>query len=337
MPDLVDHPRELIGFAGFELDSLSGEIRKGDSVVRLQPQTLKLLLALLRRPGELLSREELKQELMPDAAYGDFDHAINLAVSKLRAALNDSPEHPRFIETLPRRGYRFIADTLDMAPSQDELATLPAGQTPAPGPAVRPRRGLWSVAFVTALLLLTFTGSRTTSPGGKDSVLVADISNETGDAVFTETLREALVVQLSQSPLIGIVSDHDIMETLRQMRRTTQEAVVGEIAREVCIRSGSSAYVTGSITRIGNRYVPGSEVVDCSAGNVIVQQQTRVAQKEEVLDTLDKQSSVIRSQLGESLRSIQKLNVPVAQATTSSLEALQAYSLAAKASRRDAR
>ncbi len=104
-----EHPRDLVRFGDYELDPATGELTNAGSTIRLQPQPLKVLLALIRSPGELVTREQLKQEVMPDTPYGDVDHAINLAVAKLRVALKDSSDEPEFIDTLPRRGYRFVA------------------------------------------------------------------------------------------------------------------------------------------------------------------------------------------------------------------------------------
>ena len=327
MPSVIDHPRKLIRFADFVLDPVSGELRHGENTVRLQPQPLKLLLALLQRPGELVTRDELKQELMPDAAYGDFDHAINLAVSKLRAALNDPPDSPELIETLPRRGYRFVGKV--------EAVGGPSGANVSAAPAPRPQVRRWHLWAVGALLvILAGVGTyyyvrhrhqQAFALTEKDTVVLADFTNQTSDPVLTGALQQALSIQLSQSPFLNIVSDRRVRSVLRQMGRQSGDRAVDEVAREVCIRTGSKVYVAGSIASVGNEYVVGLKAFNCAIGETVFQEQAEVQAKEDLLTTVAKQAAVLRYALGESLGSIKKFDL-YQLASTSSLEALEAYS-----------
>lgn len=333
MLNVLEHPRRLVRVAGFELDPVSGELRHGENVVRLQPQPLKLLLALLRRPGELVTREELKRELMPDAAYGDFDHAINLAVSKLRAALNDSADSTQLIETLARRGYRFVG----MVEAEGGASVGQIKQAVKPQSWLR-RRATWAIIAVVVLVggaaiyiyVRHRREQRVIALTEKDTIVLADVTNTTGDDVFTDTLRQALTVQLSQSPFLNILSDTQLRQTLRQMGRQPQDPVVGEVARELCIRTKSKVYVAGSIASVGKNYVVGLKAFNCATGEAIFQEQAEVSRKEEVLKMLGKQASVLRYGLGESLASVQKFDTPLEEATTSSLEALKSYSMGTK-------
>src|ERR1700676_1398118 len=124
-------PTSVVRFGTYEVSLESGEVRKSGMRIRVQQQPMKLLEILLERPGEVVSREELRSRVWPNESFGDFDQALNIAIAKLRSALEDSAENPRFIETLPKRGYRFIADVsvLDAAPSPKNLAS-PAGELP---------------------------------------------------------------------------------------------------------------------------------------------------------------------------------------------------------------
>jgi len=330
MPNVLEHPRKLIRFADFVLDPVSGELRHGENTVRLQPQPLKLLLALLQRPGELVTRDELKQELMPDAAYGDFDHAINLAVSKLRAALNDPPDSPELIETLPRRGYRFVGK-IEAEGGESGGPALVKGKS-------RPwlRRGeSWAVVALLVLaagaaIFFYVRKQRAPIVTERDTIVLADFTNKTGDPVFTDTLRQALAVQLSQSPFLNILSDTHMRQTMQQMGRQPQDPAVDEVARELCLRTKSKVYVAGSIASVGSDYVVGLKAINCATGEAVFQEQAEVSRKENVLKTLGKQATVLRYGLGESMASLQKFNTPLEEATTSSLEALQAYSLGVK-------
>ena len=167
----------------------------------------------------------------------------------------------------------------------------------------------------------------------KDTIVLADFDNKTGDAVFDDTLKTALSVSLSQSPFLNVLSDDKVAATLQQMTRPADAKLTPDVARELCQRTGSKAFIAGSIASLGSEYVLGLKAVNCQNGEPLAQQQTTAASKEKVLDALGEAASKLRGQLGESLTTVQKLTTPLEQATTSSLEALQAYSLATKARR----
>ena len=161
----------------------------------------------------------------------------------------------------------------------------------------------------------------------KDFVLLADFVNNTGDPVFDLTLREALAVQLSQSPFLAIVPDDRVRETLRMMTRPADERLTHALAREVCERTGAKAVLEGQLDRIGTSYVATLEAKGCSAGESLAREQAQVDSKERVLRALGPMASSMRSQLGESLATVRQFDVPIEQATTRSLETLKAYAL----------
>jgi eukaryotic-like serine/threonine-protein kinase len=167
----------------------------------------------------------------------------------------------------------------------------------------------------------------------KDTVVLADFDNKTGDAIFDDTLKTALNVSLNQSPFLNVLSDSGVAKTLKLMTKPPDTRLTPEVARELCQRAGSKAYIAGSIASLGSQYVLGLKVVNCQSGDVLAQEQATAASKEKVLDTLGEAASKLRGELGESLASVQKLDVPLSEATTSSLEALQAYSVGEKAFR----
>jgi eukaryotic-like serine/threonine-protein kinase len=160
----------------------------------------------------------------------------------------------------------------------------------------------------------------------KDTVVLADFENRTGDAVFDDALKQALAVQLGQSPFLNILSDRKVEETLHLMGRAPNERITRDIARELCIRTGSKAFLLGSISNLGGQYVIGVDAIGCNDGDTLAKEQEEAASKQDVLRGLGKAAASLRGSLGESLASIQKFDVPV-EATTSSLEALKAYSL----------
>jgi eukaryotic-like serine/threonine-protein kinase len=164
----------------------------------------------------------------------------------------------------------------------------------------------------------------------KDTIVLADFDNKTGDALFDDTLKQGLFVQLEQSPFLELVSENKVNQTLKLMGRPTGDHLTPEVAREVCQRTGSKAMLTGSIAGIGSQFVIGLKAVNCDTGDVLAGAQEQAAGKEAVLKALDAAAVTLRTKLGESLSSVQKHATPVEEATTQSLEALKAYSLGLK-------
>jgi eukaryotic-like serine/threonine-protein kinase len=160
----------------------------------------------------------------------------------------------------------------------------------------------------------------------KDTIVLADFDNKTGDPVFDDALKQALAVQLGQSPFLNILSDRKVEDTLHLMGRASTERITRDVARELCIRTGSKALLLGSISNLGGQYVIGVDAVGCSTGDTLAKEQEEAATKQEVLKALGRAASSLRSKLGESLATIQKFDVPV-EATTPSLEALKAFSM----------
>jgi eukaryotic-like serine/threonine-protein kinase len=187
-------------------------------------------------------------------------------------------------------------------------------------------------AAVAGLLYFRSRSASTTALTEKDTVVLADFENTTGDSVFDGALKQALGVQLSQSPFLNILSDRKMTQTLRLMGRPPDERVTRDVANEVCVRTGSKAMLLGSISKLGNQYIVGIDAVGCSSGESLAKEEEEAGTKEDVLKALSKAAASLRSRLGESLASIQKFDVPI-EATTSSLEALKAFSMGATTQR----
>jgi eukaryotic-like serine/threonine-protein kinase len=204
-----------------------------------------------------------------------------------------------------------------------------------------PRRGarLWLriapvVVVVTALAAAGyfFFFHRTTPRlAEKDTIVLADFDNKTSDPVLDDTLKQALAVDLEQSPYLNVVADQKISETLKLMGRTPDQRLTAQIARELCRRLNSNAMLEGSIANLGSQYVLVLKVTNCATGDSLAAEQVRTESKEQVLPALDKAASSLRAKLGESVGSIEKYATPVEQASTPSLAALQAYSAGVKA------
>jgi serine/threonine protein kinase/Tfp pilus assembly protein PilF len=194
------------------------------------------------------------------------------------------------------------------------------------------KRQVIAAATLPGILVLAYWALRPVPPKPKlhGSIVIADFVNKTGDPVFDDTLKQGLSVQLKQSPFLGLVSEGEVNETLKLIGRPAGDRLTSEIAREVCQRTGSEAMLAGSIAGLGSQYVIGLKAVNCNSGDVLAEAQEQASGKEAVLKALGNAAVSLRSKLGESLSSVQKYATPLAKATTPSLEALKAYSLAQK-------
>jgi tetratricopeptide (TPR) repeat protein len=245
-------------------------------------------------------------------------------------ALGDSADKPRFIETLPRRGYRFIAPITGVDGATRGTATGVSAAVPTRG---------WKMVVTVAVVVLAtgiagglfWRGRQARHLTEKDTIVLGDFANSTGDAVFDGTLREGLSVELAQSPFLSLVSEEEIHQTLRMMERPARTRLTPEITREVCQRTNSTAALDGSIALIGTRYNLIVRAVNCVNGELLASTEAQASDKSHVLDALGKVALEMRRRLGESLSTVQKYNTPLEQATTPSLEALQAFSLGVRA------
>ncbi len=317
-------------FGAFEVNFATGELRKHGVRLKIQEQPFRVLVLLLACPGELVTREEIQQKLWPSGTFVDFENGLNTAINRLRETLGDSAENPRFIVTEPRRGYRFIAP-VDGRPSSEPDSRSLWGTL-----IVIVSRFKWSLiaSLVTVAMLATggfFYVYRAPKLAGSHSIVIADFTNTTGDPVFDGTLRQGLTVQLEQSPFLEIVSDDQIQQTLSLMEQAPNVKLTSDLAKQVCLRLGAAAMLDGSVANLGGEYVIGLNARDCHTGRTIAQAQATVNEKSNVLGQLGKAGTQIRARLGESLASIQEYDAALQDVTTSSLEALQAYSLGEKA------
>ena len=192
--------------------------------------------------------------------------------------------------------------------------------------------GLLAAGAIASLAGWLFLPHHAHALSEKDTIVLSDFTNSTGDAIFDDTLKTALNVSLRQSPFLNVLSDSEVAKNLKLMTRPADTKLTPEVARELCQRAGSKAYLAGTIGSLGSEYVLGLKAVNCRSGDTLAEEQVTAASKEKVLDTLGQAASKLRGGLGESLATVQKLDVPLSEATTSSLEALKAYSLAVKAS-----
>jgi len=329
----------------FELDLRAYELRKAGRALKLERIPMDLLVLLVEHRGELVTRDQIIEKIWGKDVFLDTDGSINSAVRKIRQSLKDDPEQPRFVQTVSGRGYRFIAPIVQIAtedkprakePTDGEREGISLDAQTIPSKEALPRKRKWLVAL--AALVIAFVAasliagvghlvhSRANRLTAEDTIVLGDFANSTGDPIFDETLKEALTISLRQSPFLNVLPQGKIARTLKLMTREPTAALTPAVANEVCQRAGSKAYVTGAIGSLGTEYVLRLKAVNCRSGDTLAQDQVMAASKEQVLPALGNAATKLRGELGESLTTVQKFDVPLTEATTSSLDALRAYS-----------
>lgn len=324
-------PRRLRTFKDFALDLDRGCLLRGAEEVRLRPKVFEALTYLVDQNNRLVSKDELIKALWTDSFVTD-DSLVQCLV-ELRRALGD--EGQACIKTVPRRGYIFTAEVRDVPPPVSPPPAVGAATNPARTGFPRPRARLRVVAVAAlavaaaavSYLVQSRPPARTQAFTDKDSILIADFVNTTGDEVFDGTLRQAVAVQLGQSPFLNVFSEDRVRETLRYMERAPGERVTRELGREVAQRRGVKAVLAGSISSLGRNYVIGLEAVSAATGETLAREQAEAESRERVLGRLGEATRRLRASLGESMASVESHAAPIEQATTSSLEAFKAYDL----------
>jgi TolB-like protein/DNA-binding winged helix-turn-helix (wHTH) protein/Tfp pilus assembly protein PilF len=293
-------PNSVVRFGTYEVSFQSGEVRKAGLRIRVQQQPMKLLEILLEHPAEVITREELRSRVWPSESFGDFDQALNIAIGKLRSALGDSAESPRFIETLPKRGYRFIADVsvvdTDAHPRRQEPeagdlpATDPGHKIQGIGLAVAPQRRLsrtrWIsgvLAFVLSLAILSvwLFRSRAPAPTGIRSIAVLPLENLSGDAsqnYFADGMTDELITDLAQISALRVISRTSVM-VYKGARKP-----LPQIARELSV----DAVVEGTVLRSGGQVRITAQLIEASTDKHMWSQ----SYEGELRDTLALQSRV---------------------------------------------
>jgi eukaryotic-like serine/threonine-protein kinase len=329
----------LYEFGKFRCDPREHLLFCDGKPVSLSPKSFEILVVLIRSNGQLLMKDELMRQVWPDSFVEEANLTVN--ISALRKVLGETSGGLQYIETVPKRGYRFVAPVTEHG---DDSKSRPSVKTsevkpperllgaPAAAASASSRRwllatGLLFVAILVAILVSSRPGALT----DKDTVVLADITNSTGDPVFDVALRQGLSSQLEQSPFLNLLSDEHIAATLSLMAQPKDSRLTPELAREVCQRTASAAVLEGAIAQVGRQYLLTLKAISCSNGNSLGSTQAQATDKDHVLDALGKAASGIRGKLGESLASVQKYDAPADNVTTPSLEALKAYGLGYKA------
>lgn len=362
---------ELYEFGEFRLDARQKALWHAGQLVPLTPKLVETLLVLVEGDGQIVEKQVLMERVWPDTFVEEGN--VTRHVSLLRKALAEWPGGTQLIETLPRRGYRFVAPLrqLPVLPSpcpvptepaateqdlilethtitritaeetleEDDPAELARPVLPALPPVIAPVlararwQRFWPLGAIVGLALVGLLGwfwfgaGRGLALTEKDTLLLAEFVNRTGDPVFDGTLRQGMAAQLEQSPFLNFLSDQRVRETLKLMTRSPDERLTPEIGREICLRQGLKALIRGEIAPLGSHYVVTLEAIAGQTGNTLARAQSEADAKEQVLHALSLAANELRGELGESLSSLQKFDAML-ENTTPSLPALQNLSIA---------
>jgi len=358
---------EIFQFGKFQIDARTRTVRREKAIVTLNSRSFDVLLYFVLNPGRVLAREEMLKNVWPDTVVDE--HSLAQSISALRRVLEEKPGDNDYIVTVPGRGYQFVSPitVVPAAVAAESSSVIPEVAAPSGNASnavllqrqtVRtsviteekeqlgsPISRRWgsvrlAAAFSAAAILLVsvailggnwyWRSHRVPKLTDQDTIVLADFVNKTGDPVFDDTLKQALTIQMEQSPFLHVLSNDKTAETLKLMNRQAADRLSPEVAREVCIRSNSQALLAGSIAAIGDQYLITLRATNCQNGDTLASAEAEANSRNRILSSLSSVADKLREKLGESDTSVQKFSRPLEQVTTSSLEALQAYTQGSK-------
>jgi DNA-binding winged helix-turn-helix (wHTH) protein/Tfp pilus assembly protein PilF len=323
--------KHVYEFGSFRLETVERVLERDGRALSVAPKALDVLIVLVENRGRIVEKEDLMRKVWPQTFVEDNNLAFNISV--LRKLFGESGASPQYIETVPKRGYRFVASVAEVpngrAVPLNAAPAVPAASAPSPA-----RHSRW--LYAAALFMLAAAGilisrlNHVPRLTDRDNIVLADFVNKTGDPVFDGTLQQGLTVQLEQSPYLSLVAESRVRQTLRLMGQRAGAPLTAELARDLCQRTGSAAVVEGSIASLGTQYVVGLRAVTCVTGKVLDNEQLQAGGKNDVLNALSQIARRFRSRVGESPDSLSHNDTPLPEATTPSLEALKAYTTGLK-------
>jgi len=316
-----EHHTPVQRFGVFEVNLSARELRKHGVRVRLSGQPFEILAMLLSKPGSVVTREELRGRLWDSNTFVDFEHSLNSAIKKLRAALGDNPENSRYIETIPRVGYRFIAPVQESVPPEPVLPTSPTHEITWRVWAIS--AGVLVIVGAVSIGAYKYRSHLVVSSNTRKALLVPDFTNATDDPVFDGVLRDVVVTELNRSAVLVVV-DHDRMsQLLGTLGQAPDPKLTPQLAQEVCERGQGDFLVEGAITRQGvSGYALDMTASDCKRGRVVFRERADPKNINEVLTALAKISAATRARLSGNAGDT---SADPAALPTSSVQALKAY------------
>jgi DNA-binding winged helix-turn-helix (wHTH) protein/tetratricopeptide (TPR) repeat protein len=331
---LDESRRELYEFGPFRVDADNEVLSRDGQPVILTPKAFQILLVLVRRSGEIATKDEIMKSVWPDTFVEETNLTRN--IFSIRKALGEGSEN-QYILTVSGKGYRLAEKAVPVPPAELNVVSAVRSTVEVE---IHDERKKGRLGWIAAAAAIAVAGAVAgyvflqRSPGmtETDTLVIADFSNGTNDPVFDQTLTQGLAVQLEQSPFLQIVSDQRVQHTLQLMGRTRGDHLTAALAREVCERIGATVMVEGSISALGNEYVLGLRATRCGTGDLLDVEQATAKTKEQVLDALTQVASRFRRRAGESMRTRQMHDKPLEEGTTASLEALKSFSAGLRAS-----
>ena len=328
-------------FGPFRLDPAKRVLLREDEPVSLTPKAFDTLLLLVQNRHRVMPKEELMNRIWPESFVEEAN--LSQTVFMLRKTLGETAPEQSYIATVRGSGYRFDEPVREIPDFPLAAAPVAPDSAASLGSTTQPHSFRFRhLAAVIVLLVVGLLGAgglylrlrRTPKLTDKDTVVLSEFDNRTGDPIFDGTLKPAVAIDLEQTPFLSLLPDQRVRSTLKLMNRREDEHVTRDAALEICQRADSKAVIAGSIVSVGGEYLISLEVLDCrDNGAVIASQRARSRSKDTVLDALDQAAAALRRDLGESLASIRKFDAPLRQATTPSLEALKAFNAGAELTR----
>jgi len=336
--------KHLYEFGPYRIDPARRALLRGEESVQLPSKVFETLLVLVQHSPEVVSKDDLLKTIWPDSFVQESN--LSQSIFLLRKALGETAQDHRYIVTIPGFGYRFAERVSEIADGDPDLVvvshsiqrvTVEETESPRKNAVVtfsvfsKVQQRPWNLVLsATIIAVIAFASvvwrmRRPTALGEADLVLVSDFVNTTGEPVFDGSLKQALTVKLAESPYFNIVPDSQTRNMLSLMGRSPDERVVPPIVREVCQREGAKVVVGGSILNLGNKYVLELDATNCLTGASLARREVEAPNREQVVSRLGQLIPPLRRKLGESVKSIQKFDTPIEQATTKSLAALKAY------------
>jgi DNA-binding winged helix-turn-helix (wHTH) protein/tetratricopeptide (TPR) repeat protein/TolB-like protein len=301
----------------FELDAASGELRKAGTLVKLQPQPFRVLLLLVERAGHLVTREEIQRCLWTDSTFVDFEHGINFSINQIREALKDDAEKPRYVETLPRRGYRFIAPVEPQTAKTHRSKRISRLM-------VAPALAFLLLALVAGLWKwLPLARGKTSAMTGRRAMAVVEIENLSQDPSLNwmgDGVIDLIITDLAQDQNLDVISSERV-RSLSTGEVKPGESLPANHAQQVAKKAGADVFITGGILRMGQGLRLDLRVQDTATGKVLVADKVEGSTPQAIFSMVDRTTARIVSQLTPETPALQ----PNAAALTSNLDALQAY------------
>ncbi|HLX84482.1 MAG TPA: winged helix-turn-helix domain-containing protein [Terriglobales bacterium] len=327
--------KQFYEFGPFRIDPDERLLLREGQPIALTPKAFETLLILIRSCERVVLKDDLMKTLWPDSFVEESNLTQNIFT--LRKALGESAQDARYITTVPGRGYRFTEKVKSVPEHQDQEIVVESRsitRVVIDDPGTPDRTWLWvglTAVVVAAMVGGGFYWKSSRQPrlapmlSEKDSIVIADFNNTTGDVLFDDILKQGLAIQLEQSPYLRVLPDSKVRSTLKLMNRPAGERIQQDTAREVCLRNNGKAVLEGSIGSVGTHYLIGLRAWECQSGETLASASNEAANRDGILAGLGYVGNRLREKLGESLTSVAKYNKPLEQATTSSLEALKIY------------